>query len=134
MHTSTETKSMERSIFCIKMYIQSSNRMLTYRKCLAIDKNIHILVHQCMHLKIYMNYSDLIKNKDLSTKDILNSLHLASFLSMSINNFISEKALKPNISFHTHTHFRSQSRAANNENYIGKGNCGCFYLNHLRNR
>lgn len=98
MHTSTETKSMERSIFCIKMYIQSSNRMLTYRKCLAFDKNIHILVHQCMHLKIYMNYSDLIKNKDLS-----NSLHLASFLSMSINNFISEKALKPNISFHTHT-------------------------------
>lgn len=102
MHTSTETKSMERSIFCIKMYIQSSNRMLTYRKCLAFDKNIHILVHQCMHLKIYMNYSDLIKNKDLSTKDILNSLHLASFLSMSINNFISEKALKPTISFHTH--------------------------------
>lgn len=46
--------------------------------------------------------SDLIKNKDLSTKDILNSLHLASFLSMSINNFISEKALKPTISFHTH--------------------------------
>lgn len=102
MHTSTETKSMERSIFCIKMYIQSSNRMLTYRKCLAFDKNIHILVHQCMHLKIYMNYSDLIKNKDLSTKDILNSLHLASFLSMSIKNFISEKALKPTISFHTH--------------------------------
>lgn len=47
-----------------------------------------------MYLKIYMNYSDLIKNKDFFMKDIFNSLYLVFFLLMSINNFIFEKVFK----------------------------------------
>lgn len=101
MHTYKETWSIERSIFCIKMYIQSSNRMLTQRKSLVFALNIyiHILIHQCMHLKIYNE----LEWSNSEQRSFYERLHLASFLTMSINNFISETALKPNISYHTHT-------------------------------